>query len=792
MNYRAGYPGSPSRGLGKVRKREDVDPVWAPHTLTEAYDSSRNPEFMARMYEESAGVENMAGDEELASRAKMACMAARKSQYSHREFLNNKFLVLYRLYRGETLNEYDYGRLQIHSPEPFKIVETIHPRMMRALFGSERWFQLTAEQAEHDKNAMAQEALCRDQLLDGQFIEVAEKFIRNALIYGTAFQKTFWKQEIAEVKFRKAKKVPHDRIPGATKIELEEAKQMELVHDSNVVMNVDIYDFFASPSADSIEDAEWCGDRSLWTAPEVQRMGEFGHWKNLDKLEDRAGADDETFGDEYKERRAYTYGLIDPRETAAVPHIPTYEVEDWYIPLDVKIENGRYETKLCNVVVIDPDGMHVIARITENPFWHRQKPYQAYRPIALQNELYGIGPIEHIARLSREKDLKRQLGMAAAQLEANPMWLVSDEANVPMGQLTIEPGMTFRVPNVQNSIAPLYVPKVSQAAYEAERILTQDIRETAGTTSPSMGAVDPGSSSKTATQHTSEIDQTNMRISNMVLNYEQQVIRPMLHQMVWNNQQFQSYARVVRDFGPLGVGFQDRFSVSPEDLVGRFRIIPLASFRLTTRQTQVQQLINVLDRAPVINQMYGPSTVNMPKLLAHILDKGFDIRDVDEFISVPNHVRLLTTLEEHEMWYNGHIPPVRDGDNDLRHFMDHMDEIGSERFAWLKEHDPAHASRILKHIAGHGYKIAKTKDRQEYELMQAMQEAIRQNIMPPGVEGIRMDGTGLQGQQEGYGSPTQQPGSPNFRSNEVDRTVGPQGNEQRAESGMAAPNLGAQ
>lgn len=776
-SFRAGNISTPVRGLGKIRVRDDVDDISAPHTVTEDYKDSRDASRMARSYAESVGFDNLATDKEIETTAKYACMANRRSLFHHLEYLRNKWLILYRLYRGESINEFSYGRLQQHSPEPFKGVETAHPRIMRTLFGQQRWFRLTGIEKEHDKNADAQEALIRDQLRDTNFKAKTEKFVRDALIYGTAIQKCYWKQEVDEVMFREARKVPSKRLSTATEIELEEERREELVFDGNNIENVEIFDFMISPSANSIEEADWCADRRLMSAMEVQKMGELGYWKNLDQLEDRPGVNDPTFGDEFKERKSYSYGVFDPREAAETPHIPYYTVEDWYIPIDLKEENGRFETKLCNVVVIDPDGLNVIARVTELPFWHRQKPYQAFRPISLTNEFYGIGIIEMIARMSRELDMKRNLHMAATQLEANPMWLLSDAANVPDGQLTIAPGHTIRVPDIQNSIAPLHVPKVSSAALEAENVLKMDIRETMGTTSPSMGANSPSGGSKTATQHTSEIDQTNMRISNMIFNYEEQVVKPMIHQMCWNNQQFQSYRKVVRDYGAVGVGFKDRYIVSPEDLLGRFIVEPLASFRVTTKQTQVQQLVNLLDRAMPINQMYGPDTIDIPGLLAHIMEFGFEMRDVDDFIQSRDMKHLVTDLQEHELWYHGNVPPVREKDNHLRMFIGHMEELKTPRFQQLEREDPRLAADIRAHIAEHGYKIAWTKDRQELAVMEAMQEAIRQNIMPPGLDGMQAQGMALGGRPEqpgnieGVGSPDQSPESPNFRRNETTRSA---------------------
>lgn len=781
------------RGMGSYQRRPGTKPITAPYELTETHKDDRDVEKQARLYEESVGYPNLANQAELVQRAKYAVLAGLKDVFNVMEFLRNKWLILYRLYRGETLNEWTYGRLQLHSPEPFKIIETLHPRLMRTIYGSEKWFSLYAESDQHDPNAKAQEAMCRDQFRNMQHYEKASRLIRNGLIYGTAIQKTYWKQQIGTRKYRSAKRKPHPKIPGATIVDLSEIKKEELAFDGNYSHQVEIFDFLTSPNASSIEEAEWAADRSLWPDYKVKQMGELGHWLNLDQLERHPGSKDLSFGDDFKERKSYSYGVFDPREASNAPHIPHYQVIDWYGPLVVKEEGGGYETKMCNVVMIEPDGPQIIARITEIPWWHGEKPYQVWKPIDLENEMYGIGAIEMIARLSREKDVKRQLGMAAAQLAGNPAFALSDEANIPGGQLVLQPGLAIRtgMSDPSKAIWPIHIPDTSDTSLKAEAILTTDIRETAGTTSPSMGASDPfGASDKTATQHTSEVDMTNLRVSDMVSNYEKQVIESMLRQMTWNNQQFMSYDRVIRDVGAIGIRWMDRYTIRPEDLIGRFIVQSLASFRLLTKQTQVQQLVNLLDRIPVFAQIYGPTAIKGPKLMAYVLEHGFDIRNADEFVSVPpEEGGLLTAIQEHELWYHGEVPPRRSDDNDLRHALNHLAELRSERFKLLTEHDPGTADLARAHAAQHMIAIALKQEQQEKIMMEMSQAATAMGIQAPPLNGRTLGEEGGMN-VPGAAGPGQEPGSPKIRPNEIERGEG-QGKSEMSEATRRGPNPGA-
>jgi hypothetical protein len=773
--------------MGRAAPRRDIDKTKAPYTFTEdALTDGTDVEQKIRLYNDSAPYPNLAGDPEIAERAKQAVMGSIETTFSVMEFLRNKWLLLYRLWRGESLDQSNYGRTTLHSPEPFKIVETLQPRIMRTLFGSDRWFKLYSEDGDSDSNAKAQEALCRHQLRKTGFASKVETFIRDGLIYGSAAQKCYWRQEIGEMRYREARRIP-SKTPGLADVELSEVQRKELIFDGNEISTIEIFDLLAPPNAGSVDEAEWMADRSAWSDYRVKQMVELGHWTNCEALRDHPGSGDTSFGDEFKERKAYAYGVFDPREASWASHVPHYEVIDWWGPLVVRKSNGSYETKQVNIVVIEPKSLGLVVRVAENPFWHKKKPYQVWRPIQVKNEFFGVGALEMIARMSLEKDMKRNLLMASTQLEGNPMMAVSDEANIPDGQFIAQPGLIVRVPgDPSRAIAPVHVPQVSDAALKAENVLTKDIRETAGATSPTMGAADPFSKGKTATQHMAEIDESNIRLVPMINAYENDVMLPMLDQMAWNNMQFQSYSKVIREVGPMGMFFNDRVTITPQDLIGRFIVQPLASHRLTTKQTQVQQLVNILDRAPVINQMYGPDAVKMPQLLAMILEFGFDIRNVDEFISTTAEDELLTPDQEHALWMRGHIPPIKKGENLKRHADAHMQFLGSEDFAYLEEKSPGTAGRVRSHIAETLQRLERLQMRQENALMEAAQQgAIQQAMQGPG------GGGGPGSPVAGAAGPGQDPDSPNIRRNETERNDGG-GEGPKSEAMRGAPNKGAE
>lgn len=761
MTRAQSYGGLPSRGMGKASKNPGTDPVFAAHDLVEKYTDNRDVDKTAKMYAEMVGFPNLAGDPFVKEQAQAAVLSSVDDTFTTFQFLRNKFLTLYLLYKGETVAGGSlYGRMRLHSPTPFKIVESLHPRIMRSIFGTAQWFKLYGEAESHDEPARAQEALCRQQLREMNYKARASGMIRNGLIYGTAVQKTYWKQQPEERAFRIARRIPDPKVRGGTRVKLEEVKRMEMMFDGNDSLPLDLFDFQAAPSASSIDESEWALDRSLWPDFRVKQMVEMGHWIGLESLEGNPGSSEFIADNPFKQRKAYAYGQFDGRGGMGAAHIPHYEVVDWWGPLVIKNDRGSYTTRICNVVVVDPKGLKLVARVTVNPFWHGRKPYQLWRPTEVQGELFGIGAIEMIARLSVEKDMKRQLLMAATQLESNPMMGVADSANLSAGQLLIQPGLIIRTPDPKNDLVPIQFNAVSDSALKAENILEAEMREVSGVTAPVIGVNDPmGGGSKTATQSNNDLDEANMRMSGAVENWDMGITVPQIDQMAWNNMQFCNYPKVIRDIGPMGIRFRDRFTIRPEDLIGRFIVQPLSGYRLQTKRTQVQQLLNLLDRAPIINQMYGPNAVKMPKLIAFIMEQGFDIRNVDEFVQLPpDEAGLVTAVEEHEMWYHGNVPPRRADDNDWRHAISHMEEMKSERFAELEQADPGTAAHARAHTMDHMRKIALLQEQQEKMLMEMQQAATAMNL----------GGDGAGAGPEGAAEPGQEPGSPKVRKNETE------------------------
>lgn len=745
----------PEKRRGVVAKRAE---------FTDSPEFLRDPSQQAQWIASRMGHENLATRPDVAERARAVISQELAATRTTLEYLRNKWLILYRLYRGESLTKHFYGRSSVHVPEPFKAVETIVPRLISSLFDIEPWHKVVGRTKAYDASAQLMQSLIDQQVYEIDLVRRAERICRNLAIYGTSPGYTMWRQEIRNVQYRKTRRLPDPSNPGRFVTRMEDVSREEVVFDGNDYAPIELWDYFAPPLSPSVDEAEWAAHRRLYSFDEVREMGKAGLWENLRQLDDAVGDDHASFDDEFKQRKAYSIGVWDPNAELQAAGIGHFEVLERWGLFDIE---GDGNAEVCQIIAIQPAGRTVIVRVCRNPYWHGEKPYVVPRYITLEGEHFGIGVIEPIAKLSMELDQKRQLELAGTQLASNPMLIAVDGANIPDEQLIATPGLVLRAPTA-DGIKPLFIPDVSDAAIKSQNRITSDIRETTGAVTTMMGGSERGE--ETAYEVRSRMNESNVRIRGAIGNMEREFIIPLMQRFDWNNQQFQNTPKVVRAIGYAGLKWASEFVVTPEKITGQFNHVALAGHRLNQQFVQVQQLVNMLDRAPALN-MAQPGMIRLPQLVAKILQEGFGIRDVDELVELDTEdTRALSAWEEHEAWKQGVVPPIHERENLLRHAKLHQDFVNGEEFAQIERDDPGTAAKVQAHIATTMAKIARLYEQQEQQLMLAAQaRSVR------GEEGGKPGG-------RGFNEPGQSPGSPNFRSEHQD---------EKAESAASSPNEGA-
>lgn len=756
--------------MGPLQKKKVK--VSGKHQIDETPESLRDTEQQAQWIADRMGFPNMASSSSVVERARHVIRSEIAATKTTLEYLRNKWLILYRLYRGESLSRFFYHRSNFHAPEPYKAVETLVPRVFSALFEQDPWFKLIGEKMSDDGAAKVQEALISHQIREIDLVRRWEPFIRGLCIYGTAPSYVHWRQESREVHYRRTRRMPNPRLPGASILELEEVNREEIVWDTNDWKPIDIYDYYAPPLSSDVDSAEWCGHRTLYSVDKAKAMFEHNLWSNYQEVQDLTGQDSMNFDDEFKQRRAYSIGVWTPTAELQANQVGHYEVYERWGLFDI---DGNNTPVSCQIVAIQPRGRCVIVRVSKNPYWHGKKPYVTLRYTKIENEHFGMGVIEPISKLSLELDQMRQLQHAAQTLSSNPVLIIGDDANVPDEQLVLEPGLVLRA-GTSDGIKPLIIPDVSDASIKGSNGIKVDIRETTGAVTTMMGGTEQGS--ETATEVTGRLNESNVRVRGIVTNCEIDGVVPLIEMFAWNNQQFVSGPMAIRAVGRHGLKWPTEMVIRPENITGKFRVICLAGYRMNQHKVMTQQLVNLLDRAPVLNQMQ-PGLIRLDELLYRIMTEGFGFRDAAEIINMDvEKMGLPSALEEEQLWMHGEVPPMRHGENLIRHVQSHTQWLSGDKAKWIQERAPEIFAKILAHVQDTMQEIAKVQEQQEQAIAMALQQ-----------QAVGGEQGGNQAGGRGFGGPGQSPDSPNFRG-PAKGDEGPK-SETKSKAMAGAPNPGA-
>ena len=171
----------------------------------------------------------------------------------------------YRLYRGipETIRK---GRANLFIPETFALIETVAPRMRRAIFETRPILRYLPKNQLAADNSDVLTQLVDWQLDRADFETTADRWFRQALSYGTGVLKVSWERKIKTQRSVYPVQSPVFTIAGRQigplTVGYRERDEEVVVYDGPRFDVVDLADFFVDPEATSIHDARWVIHRS--------------------------------------------------------------------------------------------------------------------------------------------------------------------------------------------------------------------------------------------------------------------------------------------------------------------------------------------------------------------------------------------------------------------------------------------------------------------------------------------------------------------------------------------------
>lgn len=498
-------------------------------------------------------------------------------------------------------------RAQLFIPYSFSVVETIVPRVI-----SQNPRMLVKPRVPEAKaSATRVEELFEVQQREIDYATRLQSVARSGLKYGLGVGKTFWDSRTRKIKQNR----PRAFRGGFKTVDAEVP-----VFQGPMFEPVNIWDFFWDPAAENIETAEYLIHR-LWRPFEfVKRKVESGEWEQID-LESASKRAQGALWSEVHGNKLKAAGVGDLSERRQNLHEiwEFHDRENVYVVLDREM-----------VVVNDV-----------NPHFHRELPFQIFRPTPQEHEFVGIGEIEPIAHLQAELNTLRSQRRDNANLVMQKAFLYA-EGFVDPDHFRVGPGVGIPVrgTNINDVVQALEFGELPASGYREEEAIKEDIERTTGVSEATAGGSGGGTAgSETATGIQLIQAAANVRIELKTKNLLNEVVQPAARQWLEMDRQF-LIERSLRVPDPQADGGERFEQVGPNDLLQDFEEpIPAAGSTEPDNPAADQQQALTLWQA-----FGGNQDIDQRKLAEHVL-RQFDVPDSESFMApletVPVNPRVL-------------------------------------------------------------------------------------------------------------------------------------------------------
>lgn len=499
----------------------------------------------------------------------------------------SKFKEYYQMYRAyikeEDMRE-DGSNLFI--PYIFNIVENAYPKITKSLFSVRPYIPYLPVNRKDPDSSIKAENMTKlvewelDNKMKGRL--VYNEILRNTCMYGTGISKQTWKLE--ERKVVKRQDVAELETDPETGLTVQTTRTLpmettEITYDAPLMQNIPLEDFFFDPYATDIDSASYVIHRyylPMYKILDMCKQGQLSISPNeLKKKLDSSQGDN----NQYDKSAAIGYNNKPNRKN--------------------EIEVLEYWTDDVKCLVLNQT---IVGLVTNNPFWHRRKPFSKWECVPVSGEFYGIGIIEMCAQLQQELNTTRNQRIDNVAYALNRMYSILRTANIDPAQLKSRPNGFIEVDD-HNDIKELDVNDVPSSAYTEETVIKNDMDVTSGVYNYTRG--EPADRRETATTASILAQAGNDRFESQVLQIGWGGFSDSALQLAWLNRQYidrQTEIVVVGDNGK-----EETVDISQEDIDVDLQIIPAPSSLFSAANKQIQQnalvqLSNILVNNPVVNQ----------------------------------------------------------------------------------------------------------------------------------------------------------------------------------------------
>lgn len=671
-------------------------------------------------------VENLAGQSEKRDRRVLTyIMDQVKGILAGRTVLEQKWMVMDAMWRGNPVSRYYPKEMTTHINEPYKMVSAAAARVLPAVVPGDDWFRLVPGGPAAIEPKAAKEMM-KEQFKDGRFQQRLYGFIQGLGKYGGYAAKVPWVVDRKTVKVsqpvRSAKTNRMGEFDGVqVKVKREE---QELNHDRTELIPLNIYDFIFDWRYEHPNLAPGCGDYCRISREDVFRNkaieldGGTTLYQGIDaeqimRLGGVKAQAPNLPGKDLQERQSGAEGI---------QRQPENEVNrlDWWGLIDISDSDENEERVEAHAIILDDQ---YLVHLSVNNLWHRNRPYIFTCWEWIEGQAYGMGLIEPIVPLVLDLNDNQNTVTAAGALSANPMVKCGDKFNIPDVSFTVTPGKVWRGEDV-TQLQPFHVPDPTSINRSNRAELRQDIEEVLGQPRLVMGGETEGGG--TATEFAGRRREANIRLRPVIGNLFNDVLGPFLEMCLYNNQQFLDEKRVVRY--QHRAGQYRAYEVTPEDLASIARVEALTPPQIELLGVRGQMMTNFLTG---IAQL-GPLAQQQPyrSLLKMSWINQFGYEDIDKVWPEEAEKMQETQREELIVMLTGEFIEVLETDNHPAH----MEELA----IYMNSRDFDKQSAKIRGIVNAHYA--------NHEMWFRRQEQSAASAVPPGgdLEGAAMQAGGMQ------------------------------------------------
>lgn len=577
------------------------------------------------------------------------CNQAFTAAKSAKQTREDKWRKYHRVYRSY-INRTQTWRSAVFIPYTFSAIETIVPKMVSQL----PTFVVTPVGPEDVTPAKLMEGeLQRSAQENGFYVELI-KVMKTSLKYGTGILKNYYLQKTA----RAYEPQPvMETVPGQMQPVTNEANggqmsdlqgnpmmtqgpptqqpamgpngqpQMQMVgydyivYDGPASIWVDPFHFWVAPEATTLDDARYTIERFYRERTYIEEKIKEGIYQlppGKTSVEECFPEDEtpQVRGDEVDEQ---------PQTTGDDTRKPV-------MLLEFHTDDNRIITAMGGGTAAS-----AIIRVSENPYWHGEKPYAVFPDYIQEGEFWGLGEVEAIEGLQDLVNAIYNQRIDNVRLSIDTMFGVNTKALEDERDLQIRPGGIVRVTGdwtPQEAISRYEFGDVTGSAYAEVDQLEKLIERVSGVSGYQLGIQEEGMN-RTATGVSLATEAGNSKFALKVRLMELVGLKRVARQWGAIIQQYTDQQRAVRVMGPSGQWLFP--TLTPDAIQGAL------DYSIDVSSTAQTESVRK-DQATMLFQTLAPALPQAIPKLAQDLLEAFGKKDAYAYIMGSPDLMMLTQM----------------------------------------------------------------------------------------------------------------------------------------------------